>query len=103
MSHFGACMAAQDRKIVYRMHAVERMFQRGISHESVLAALAAGEVVEDYPTDTPYPSALILSFVNGRPLHVVAAHDQVNGLSIVVTVYEPDPAKWELGFKRRKS
>jgi hypothetical protein len=45
-------MAAQNGKIIYRMHTIERMFQRGISHESVLAALATWEVVEDYPTDT---------------------------------------------------
>jgi hypothetical protein len=90
-------------KVIFRLHAIERMFQRGISHESVLAALAVSEVVEDYPTDTPYPSALLLGVTNGRPLHVVVAPDRGNGLSIIVTVYEPDPSKWEVGFRRRKS
>lgn len=96
-------MATQSAKAIFRMHAIERMFQRGISHENVLAVFATGEVIEDYPTDTPYPSVLLLSVVNGRSLHAVVAYDRANSLSIVVTVYEPDPSKWEVGFRRRKS
>ena len=100
---YEALMTKQTGKVVFRMHAIERMFQRGISHENVLAALAVSEVVEDYPSDTPYPSALLFGVANGRPLHVVVAHDQDNGLSIIVTVYEPETSKWEVGFRIRKS
>lgn len=96
-------MVTHNGKVVFRLHAIERMFKRGILHESVLVVLAGGEVIEDYPNDAPYPSALLLSVVDGRPLHVVAAHDRENGIRIVITVYEPDSAKWEPDFKRRKS
>jgi hypothetical protein len=50
-------------KIVYRTHALVRMFQ--------------------------------------RPLHVVAAYNDADGETIVITVYEPDPALWSDDFRRR--
>ena len=35
--------------------------------------LQTGEVIEEYPDDTPFPSYLILGFVGDRPFHVVVA------------------------------
>jgi hypothetical protein len=46
---------------------------------------------------------LLLGRVGGRPLHVVAAYNAEDDETIVVTVYEPDPALWEDGFKRRRA
>ena len=63
--------------------------------------LANGETIDDYPDDMPYPSRLALGWVHGRPLHVVAAYDECADQTIVVTVYEPDPAGWEADFRRR--
>jgi hypothetical protein len=37
-----------------------------------------------------------------RPIHVVVADNPVQQETIVVTVYEPDPTKWEIGFERRR-
>ena len=37
-----------------------------------------------------------------RPIHVVAADSRKDDEIIVITVYEPDPALWEPGSKRRK-
>ena len=39
----------------------------------------------------------------GRPWHVVAADGPEDEAIIVVTVHEPDPARWEAGFTRRKT
>jgi hypothetical protein len=50
----------------------------------------------------PYPSRLLLGFVGGRALHVVVADSADDGETIVVTVYEPDPALWRPGFRRRR-
>lgn len=50
-------------KITYRVHAIQRMFERGISEAEVGRVLSEG---------------------------------------IVITVYEPNPALWEPGFKRRR-
>ena len=86
----------------FRLHAIKRMFERGISASDARQVVKQGTVIEEYPTDTPYPSLLILGFVRGRALHVMVAVDQKARRAIIVTVYEPDPLKWEPGFRRRK-
>ena len=90
-------------RIVFRVHAIQRMFLREISVEDVRQVLDTGEVIEDYPDDTPYPSRLILGWRGNRPLHVVAAYNATDQEMIVITVYEPDPDRWEPGYKRRKA
>lgn len=71
--------------------------------EDVRRVLETGEVIEEYPDDTPYPSRLILGWINTRPLHVVVADNNENQETIVITAYEPSLNEWEFGFKRRKS
>ena len=44
----------------------------------------------------------MLGWVAERPIHVVAADNRKDDEIIVITVYEPDPALWEPGFKRKK-
>jgi hypothetical protein len=41
--------------LVFRLHALQRMFQRRISAQDVRRVLETGELIEDYPHDTPYP------------------------------------------------
>ena len=89
--------------IEFSRHAVQRLFQRGISAKSVAGIVLAGEVIEDYPTDFPYPSSLMLGFANGVPIHVVLARDPESGTCMVVTVYVPDTARWSDDFKSRRS
>ena len=89
--------------LVFRVHAVRRMFERGISVEDVRAVIAIGETIATYPDDTPYPSRLILGWRGPRPLHVVAADHEEADEVIVITVYEPDPAQWDSEFRRRQS
>jgi hypothetical protein len=62
----------------------------------------AGEVVERYPDDQPYPSRLLLGWRKGRPLHVVGAENTSANEMVVITAYEPDRAQWEADFRRRK-
>ena len=89
--------------LVFRAHAIQRMFQRGISEEDVRHVLDTGEVVREYPDDRPYPSRLVLGWFGPRPIHVAVAHNQDYDELIVITVYEPDPDQWEPGFLREKS
>jgi hypothetical protein len=89
-------------KVIYRVHAVRRMFERGITEEEVGKALSDGDEIAAYPDDTPYPSRLLLSWRGNRPLHVVAAYNGQDDEQIVITVYEPGPALWEEGFRRRR-
>ena len=91
-------------RLVFRVHAIERMFQYGIDEEDVRRVLENGETIKYYPDDTPYPSRLVLGWrVATRPIHVVAADDTEGGETFVVTVYQPDPELWEPGFRRKKS
>ncbi|MSR77674.1 MAG: DUF4258 domain-containing protein [Candidatus Omnitrophica bacterium] len=89
-------------KLTFRFHAVQRMFERDISVDEIRTILKTGEVIEDYPNDKPYPSNLILARVKNRPLHPVAAHYHEKKETIIITVYEPDPEKWDLDFKKRR-
>ncbi len=89
-------------KFVFRVHAIRRMFQRKISVADVRHVLEAGEVIESYPDDTPYPSRVLLGWSGARPLHVVVADNAKSDEVIVVTVYEPDPVFWEKTFRRRR-
>jgi len=88
-------------KIVFRTHAIQRMFQRRIDEKDVRSILETGETIESYPDETPYPSRLILGLLGKRPLHVVAADNAADNETIVITVYEPEQDKWSPDFKRR--
>ena len=90
--------------LVFRVHALQAMFRRGISAEEVSEALSNGRIIEEYPEDRPYPSRLVLGWSGSRAIHVVAADNHSEQETIIITVYEPDPSRWEPGFeKRRKS
>ena len=88
-------------KLIFRKHALQRMFQRSISMADVDAVLTEGKCIIAYPDDTPYPSRLMLGWRGERPLHIVAA-DTPESETIVINVYEPDPTLWEPGFERKK-
>ncbi|TAN63550.1 DUF4258 domain-containing protein [bacterium] len=90
-------------RLFFRIHAIQRMFQREISIEDVKHALATGETIEEYPDDTPYPSRLVLGWRGGRPLHLVIADNKESEEKVLVTVYEPSADAWEKDFKRRKT
>lgn len=89
-------------KLIYRNHAIKRMFERGIGEDDVRAVIDLGEVIQGYQDDAPYPSRLILGWCKERPIHVVAAYNNQERTDIVITVYEPDYSMWEDGFKKRR-
>jgi Domain of unknown function (DUF4258) len=89
------------RRLVFSGHATKRMIQRGFTEAGVAGVLFAGEVIERYADDTPYPSYLVLGLVGGRAVHVVAADRPDAPEIIVITVYEPDPTLWDATFRKR--
>jgi len=91
------------KRLVFRAHALQRMFERCIVVEEVRRVLETGETIESYPDDAPYPSRLVLGWVGDRPLHVVVADPPGEDAIIVITVYEPDPGRWEDNFRRRRT
>jgi hypothetical protein len=78
------------------------MFERRISDEDVQSVLETGEAIENYLDNSPYPSRLILGFCGSRPIHILVADNNKDQETIVITVYEPDPAQWDPTFRRRK-
>ena len=88
-------------RLIYRVHAVQRMFARAISEADVRGVVETGRVIRNYPDDTPYPSRLILGFAGTRPLHVVAADVPGTDEVVIITVYEPDPSLWNDDFDQK--
>ena len=80
----------------------ERMMEREISREIVKKVLLSGELIEDYPDDKPYPSALFLGWPKGEPIHVVVAFDSESGYYFVITAYRPDLEHFESDYKTRR-
>lgn len=79
------------------------MFERMIEVEDVRHVLETGETIEEYADDLPYPSRLVLGEREGRILHVVAADNAADGVTIVITTYEPDPRLWQADFRTRRT
>ena len=90
-------------KIQFRVHAVQRMFERSVSVKKVTQSLRTGETIEDYSSETPEPSRLILGFQGKRPFHVVASENPASGETTIITVYLPDPDRWTKDSRNRKS
>ena len=87
-------------KLIFRQHAIRRMFERCISLSDIEHVIQNGRVIEDYPDDSPYPSQLWLGERDGRALHVVQAINSDE--RIIITAYEPDPALWSDDFSARR-
>jgi len=92
----------RNEKIAITRHAAYRLEERGITFLSVEAGIMNGEIIEDYPTDYPNPSVLLLGHTgDNSPIHVVVGIGADN--IQIITAYYPSPDKWEDGFKTRKA
>ena len=91
-----------NRRVIFRIHAIQRMFERRISEQNVREVLRSGERVEDYSDDMPFPGGLMLGRRGTHPLHVVMAENTKEDEWVVITVYEPDASQWKAHFKSRK-
>ncbi len=91
-----------DHPITFRVHAIQRMFERQISAGNVRRVLQSGEMIEDYSDDMLHPGGLMLGKRGTRPVHVVMAESMKDRERVVITVYEPDPSQWKPGFRNRK-
>ena len=64
--------------------------------------LLQGERIRDYADVKPFPSALFLGYVSGKPLHVVAACDETNRQAFVITAYEPSLEIFEADYRTKR-
>lgn len=102
MNLIGLQTAIRSGRIEWRKHSLQRLAERGILQKEALEVLLSGELIENYPTDTPYPSALFLAFPAGRPLHVVAAYDESDQRVYIITAYQPALELFEADYKTRR-
>ena len=87
--------------IVIKQHAYRKLAERNISLDDMEKAFLSDEIIEQYGDDYPYPSVLLLGFLDeGTPLHLVCAPTDI-GLAII-TVYQPNEDSWEESLKKRR-
>ena len=83
-------------------HADEEAQADSLTLDEILHSVGRGEVIEDHPTDRPYPSCLIYGgTTGGEPVHSVWAYNEASKWAVLVTVYRPDPERWT-DWRRRK-
>ncbi|MDP8206697.1 MAG: DUF4258 domain-containing protein [Candidatus Electryonea clarkiae] len=94
--------AIKEKRVSWQKHALQRMLERNIHRLEIMDVIKNGEVIEHYPEDRPFPSALFFKSVEEKPLHVVASFDEIDKLIYIITVYIPDSRRFEEDFKTRK-
>jgi len=94
-------LLCNKRSVRWTKHILERLIRRGICMDDVESALLSGEIIEQYPTDYPYPSCLVLGYTKAdKALHVVCGSN-LNELWLI-TAYYPNPVEWTEDYKQRR-
>ena len=88
-------------EIIFSQHALQQMFKRNIQIKDVKDLLPVAEIIKDYPNDKPYPSKLLLGYINDLPLHIVVANNDIDMQMIIVTAYIPDNSLWSNDFRTK--
>jgi hypothetical protein len=84
-------------------HADEEAEADQLTFDEIYCSVLHGEIIEEYPTDRPYPSCLIYGQTfRGDPVHSVWAYNERNGWAVLITVYRPDPDLWINRRERRR-
>lgn len=89
-------------RIEWRKHVLQKLAERGIQQQAIRDVLLQGERIRDYGDDKPFPSALFLGYVSGKPFHVVAACDETNRQVFVITAYEPSLEIFEADYRAKR-
>ena len=94
-------LLCKERFVRWTGHILERIFRRGIYMDDVIDVLTNGEIIEQYPSDYPFPSCLVLGHTQtGKILHVVCGS---NGMELwLITAYIPSPDEWTEDFRQRR-
>jgi hypothetical protein len=91
----------QENTLRWTNHILIRLLQHTISTDDIVCALINGEIIEQYPSDYPFPSCLVLGLSEQKKyLHVVCGIGETE--LWLITAYYPNIDKWEEGFKVRK-
>ena len=77
-----------DDNLVLTEHLLNRMRQRNIRLKDIKQAIMEGKIIEQYPTDYPFPSCLI----NAKNIHIVCSIGEER--LYIITAYRPSPEQW---------
>ena len=84
-------------------HADEEAQNDRLTYKEIFSSVANGEIIEEYPSDKPYPSCLVYGESdNNEPIHSVWAYNMNTRFAVLITVYRPHPKKWVDWKVRRK-
>jgi hypothetical protein len=89
-------------RIEWRKHVLQKLAERGIPQQAIRDVLLQGERIREYADDKPFPSALFLGYVSGKPLHIVAACDETSRQAFVITAYEPSLEIFEADYRTKR-
>ena len=94
--------AIQEKHIRITNHADEEALDDILSFDEIFFSVLQGAIIENYPTDKPYPSCLIYgNNFHGEPIHSVWAYNGKTKWAVIITVYRPDPNRW-INWTERK-
>ena len=85
-------------------HGYDELAADGLFARDVLAMVAEGIVVEDYPDYAKGSCVLVLQQDRrGELIHAVWGIPKgASSPAVLITAYRPDPDRWEPGFLRRR-
>jgi hypothetical protein len=90
-------------KVRVSEHGYDELADDALTAREIVAGLASGIVIEDYPDFAKGPCALFLqNDTMGRPIHVVwGIPKRYDDPVVLVTAYRPDPGKWDRTYRKR--
>ena len=95
--------AIDSERVRITRHARIEADEDRINLAEIYETVRHGRIIESYPTDHPFPSALVFGRNGeGEPIHTVWAFDDATKVAVLVTVYRPDPKNWIDFTVRRK-
>lgn len=84
-------------------HGLQALEDDDILPDEVFDTVGSGVIVEDYPDAFKGPSVLMRqTLADGRHIHAVWGIPKANHrLTVLITAYVPDPARWSADFLSR--
>jgi Domain of unknown function (DUF4258) len=91
-----------ESQFEFSKHALDQSILRQIRVQEIREAIANGQIIEDYPDDKYGSSCLIGGLTKAqRPIHIQCSYPS-RPLIKIITVYEPNPQKWNDDFTQRR-